>query len=283
MKIILLGSTGLIGSGLLREFKRIGHEVLAPAHAECDVTIPHALEGFLKSFSADFIVNATGYTAVDKAESDSIEKEECFALNTAAPQLIAQTAAAYNVPVVYISTDYVFDGTSTVPYTEDAAAHPLSVYGESKFRGERSVLEASATNVVVRTAWPFGGNGKNFVDTILDKASQGIPLTIVTDQLGSPTFVPEFCASVAKLLESKPHGVYHIVNEGQASWFELATEVFDLLGVPQQIAPILTEKLAQAAQRPKYSVLANTRTTPLRHWKTALTEYLMDKQIIFPV
>lgn len=282
MKIILLGSTGLIGSALLKEFQHANFEVIAPTHAECDVTKPQALSAFLKNAQVDFVVNATGYTAVDKAQTDPIEKEKCFLLNAQAPQLIAQTASEFGAHVVQLSTDYVFDGSAADPYTETAAPHPLSNYAQAKYQGEQAVLAASPANIVVRTAWPFGAQGKNFVDTILAKASRGEPLSVVTDQVGSPTFVPDLCKALTKLLESQPHGVYHVVNSGQASWFELAQEVFELLGIPQKITPITTAQLSQPAERPAYSVLANTRLAPLRHWKDALTEYLMDKQIVFP-
>ncbi len=282
MKIILLGATGLIGSALLKELRRGGHEILSPTHAECDVTKPNALGVFLRDFKPDFVVNATGYTAVDKAQTEPGETEKCFLLNATAPGLLAQTAHEHNVPLLQFSTDYVFDGSAKTPYIETAVPNPLSNYGKSKLEGEGVVLQKSPRNVVVRTAWPFGAQGKNFVDTILAKASRGEPLSVVTDQIGSPTFVPDLCSSVTKLLESQAAGVYHVVNSGQASWFELAVEVFELLGIPQKIARTTTPLLNQPALRPSYSVLANSRLPQLRHWKDALTEYLMDQQIIFP-
>ena len=279
MKILLLGARGLIGSAIFDILVKNIEEIVAPSHGECDVTNQAQLEIFFERTRPDVVINATGYTAVDKAETDTIEKEKCYALNALAPRFISECAKKYGTKMVHISTDYVFDGRQTKPYTETNKANPLSVYGQAKFEGEKAVLEYQ-NSLVARTAWPFGPKGKNFVDTMLDLSVKGETLRVVNDQTGSPTYTLDFAHALYEAIKNDTTGIVHLVNSGEATWYELAHEIFYILGIPQQLEPISTEAFARPAPRPAYSVLKNTKTPQLRSWNDALSEYLFDKEYV---
>ncbi len=279
MKILLLGARGLIGSALFSVLNLNSENVLAPTHAECDVTDKFKLANVCEKFSPDVIINATGYTAVDRAETDVIEGEKCFTLNGLAPEIISNVAKKYDAKLVHISTDYVFDGVSHEPYAEDANTNPISVYAKSKLAGETAVLNYQKS-LVARTAWPFGPNGKNFVDTMLELSVKGEPLRVVNDQTGSPTYTIDFANALYNEIKKGTNGIVHLVNSGEATWYQLAHEIFTILGLPNAVNPISTVEFNRPAKRPKYSVLSNEKTPKLRSWKAALSEYLFDKEYI---
>lgn len=278
MKILLLGKSGLLGQALekvLREFC----EIRALGHQECDITDTKSLEKQIISAQPDIIINATGYTAVDDAEK---YKNEAFKINSEAVGNIAKIAAKKNISLVHFSTDYVFDGEKCEGYAETDSPAPISVYGDSKASGEQEIIRTAKKFWLVRTAWLYGPGGKNFVDTIINlmHKNEGKPLRIVNDQIGNPTLTLDLAQAVLGLLETKNYGIYHIVNSGQCSWYEFAQEIFRILGIPQKIIPITSSELNRPAPRPKYSILKNSKTTPLRPWQEALKEYLKVKTLI---
>lgn len=281
MKILLFGSTGLIGSALQHEFAKHSEVILiTPSHAECDVRNEQNIEETVKKYKPNVIVNATGYTKVDVAQQEESEKKICYSLNKETPLLLNAAAKNIGALFVHISTDYVFDGTKNTPYTEYDAPCPISVYGTSKYEGEKCIQTNGGHCIIARTAWPFGPGGKNFVDTMLQLSLTNEILRVVDDQIGSPTYTLDFAESLYALIKKGVLGIHHIVNSGEASWYTLAKSIFELLGVPQEIKPITTIDLNRPAPRPKYSVLATTQKMPLRHWKDALAEYLHNKELI---
>lgn len=275
MKILLLGK-GLLGKAMLSAFQD-HHEILALSHDECDITNKKSFEISLRSNKPEIVVNATGYTAVDRAED---EKDRAFAVNAEGVSNLCEILAPERIPLVHFSTDYVFDGKKSEGYSESDSPSPISVYGASKAVGEREIQKYLKNYFLIRTAWLYGPGGKNFVDTMLTVAQEGKPLKIVNDQIGNPTSTYDLAQAVLRLLNGSSYGIYHIVNEGDCSWYELAVEIFRQLGVPQEIIPITSEELHRKARRPKYSMLRNTKLPKLRNWKEALTDYLMNKEII---
>ncbi|MEK7524547.1 MAG: dTDP-4-dehydrorhamnose reductase [Patescibacteria group bacterium] len=276
MKILLLGKNGLLAQAIFSAFQG-HHQVIPFSKAQCDITNTPQLRDVLTETNPDLVINATGYTRVDDAEKN---KDEAFAINADAVKELTNLLEPKGTPLVHFSTDYVFDGTNAAGYEEDAKQNPISVYGQSKAAGEAAILNTLKKFYLVRTAWLYGPRGKNFVDNILDAAARGEPLKVVSDQVGNPTFTPDLAQAVLRLLKGNSYGIYHIVNEGSCSWYEFTQEIFHQLGIPQKIEPISSAQLARPAPRPAYSILKNTKLTPLRSWKTALESYLSTKTII---
>lgn len=289
MKILLFGHSGLLGHALTEVAGRAGHRLITPAHHECDVTDELQIKKKLAEIRPEIVINTTGYTKVDLAETES---EKVFLLNAHAPEIIAHQTAALDIPLIHFSSDYVFDGKSASGYTENTPPSPLSAYGKSKAAGEAAIRKYTKKYYIVRSSWLFGPmrfmghspelgpGGGNFVDSILEKAARHEPLRVVNDQTGNPTYTFDLAKAVCALLESKKYGIYHIVNSGDVTWYEFAKMIFEILGVPYQITPINSGELRRAAPRPTYSMLRNTQLPALRSWKDALAEYLFDKQII---
>lgn len=278
MKILLLGKSGLLGYALHKVLSSF-YEIIAPSHSECDVTNQKNLEKQILSTNPDIIINSTGFTAVDDAET---HKTEAVKLNSEAVKNLAQISANKNIPLMHFSTDYVFNGEKSEGYSESDSPSPVSVYGASKAEGEKELIKNTKKFWLIRTAWLYGPSGKNFVDTIINLArkNKNKPLKIVDDQIGNPTLTLDLAQAVLPLLKGKSYGIYHIVNSGICSWYEFAKEIFNILGIPQEIIPITSSELNRPAPRPKYSILQNTRLPALRSWKQALTAYLKEKTLI---
>lgn len=278
MNILLLGKSGLLGQALFRVFSN-HHVIIAPTHNECDVTDKNQLEAFISKQPIDLVLNATGYTKVDEAEQN---RDAAFLLNSTAVKYLCQILAAKNIPLVHFSTDYVFNGTKNEGYLESNLPAPLSVYGASKAKGEEEIFSSLKSFYLIRTSWIFGPGGKNFVDTMIKLRHKNPekPLEVVSDQKGCPTYTFDLAQAVFRLLETKNYGIYHIVNSGNCTWYEFAQEIFHQLGVPQEILPITSEQLSRPAKRPACSILQNTKLEPLRPWKKALADYLMNKTLI---
>lgn len=277
MKVLLLGKTGLLGSALFEAFAKAGHQVIAPAHVEFDIEKKKSVQEGIERIAPELVVNAVGYTNVDKAEQD---QEHAFQLNSNGVAHLAYALHGTKIPLVHFSTDYIFEGTNSQGYLESDAPAPLSIYGASKAAGEFEVMSSLSHFYIVRTSWLFGPGGKNFVDTMLALGEKGDPLRVVTDQIGNPTYTPDLAQGVLRLLKGLPYGTYHMVNEGDTSWYDFAVEIFHQLGVPQKIVPITTAEFGRPAKRPHYSMLRSTKIPYLRPWKEALEAHLTDKQLI---
>ncbi|MCC7433208.1 MAG: dTDP-4-dehydrorhamnose reductase [Methanoregulaceae archaeon] len=274
MKILLIGGYGMLGTDLREEFVRRGWEVIAPTLEELDITDPVQVAGCAE-MAGEWVVNAAAYTAVDKAES---EPDEAMMVNGLAVGYLGQMAAMAGSKFLHISTDFVFDGTKTEPYTEDDATNPLGEYGRSKLVGEEQAL--AHAGVVVRTAWLFGPNGGSFPRTMIRVAREGKPLRVVADQTGCPTYTADLARVIADLIAKIAYpGVYHAVGPDTMTWHEFACRTLSAAGIDYEIAPISTAEYPTPAKRPAYSVLSSAKIeamgiAPMRPIDEALAEFV---------
>jgi dTDP-4-dehydrorhamnose reductase len=263
MKILLTGGEGQLGTELIAQSQACGIEILAPTMVEMDLTQPAHINRFWSAFQPAVVINAAAYTAVDRAES---EQELTFAVNTKAPALIARRCALEGIPLIHISTDYVFDGLKGSPYLEDDPLAPLGVYGRSKAEGESAVRDALDLHMIIRTAWLYSAHGLNFVKTVMRLAAERDELRVVDDQVGSPTSAADLAAAILTIAgrigakKPFPWGTYHYCGNGVTSWYGLAHRVLELLVEAGRMAsfrltPISTAEFPTPARRPAYSVL----------------------------
>lgn len=277
MKTLILGAQGMLGHDLAAVFK--ADKPLLWDRDELDITDEKKVGESIQEVAPDLIINAAAYTNVDGAEAD---KETAFAINAQAVKYIAAAAIAVKARLVHISTEYVFDGGNDAGYDETSEPRPLNIYGQSKAEGERLLAASGCDFYLVRTSWLYGHapqkgkpRGKNFIDTILDKAGRGEPLKVVNDQFGHPTHAVDLAQSVKKLVtENYAGGIYHVVNEGVASWFDVAAAALRISGLNATITPCSSAEFPVPAARPRYAVLNNNKFSRLRDWQAALADYL---------
>jgi dTDP-4-dehydrorhamnose reductase len=261
-RILLFGGSGILGTEVLRILENEKFQYLSPKSADIDIRDKDSVTNSVQSFAPTWIINCAAWTNVDGAE-DSFE--EACALNETAVENIATAAALIGCKVIHISTDYVFDGESEVPYDEHSFVNPINKYGESKLRGEKALLAALPGSFVVRTSWLYGVNGKNFVKTIAAKALRNEPARVVNDQVGSPTSSKDLAAGIVSIIRNQPEpGVYNFSNEGSCSWFELARAIYKNLGASAELVEATdSASLNLIASRPKFSLLNKEK------WKAA--------------
>ena len=237
------------------------------------------ITNWLNQNPVDIFIHCAAYTAVDKAES---EKEKAFKVNAEAPGLIASTLAKTNSRLIYISTDYVFDGSSSMPLKEEALTNPLNIYGASKLKGERLVLVNNPNTQIIRTSWLYSEFGNNFVKTMLRMMKAGHSINVVQDQKGSPTFAGDLARVIMKMIENENFlpGTFHYSNEGETTWYEFALEIKKLTGSDCKILPIPTSGYPTSAKRPEYSLLDTSKIKKeynlvIPNWRTSLA-YCLD-------
>lgn len=254
-KILVTGAHGQVGmelnflSSLLET-----HAFVFVSHADLDIADEAAVNAFVANGNFTALVNCAAYTAVDKAES---EKELAYKVNATAAGNLAKVCKQHGVRFIHFSTDFIFDGTHSVPYGEDEVTAPLSVYGASKLEGEKLVQQHNPDTLIIRTSWVYSSFGNNFVKTILRLCRERESLNVIFDQVGTPTYARDLAAAVLQILQQpewKP-GVYNYSNEGVASWYDFAIAIRDLGGLTTRILPIETSQYPTPATRPKYSVL----------------------------
>jgi dTDP-4-dehydrorhamnose reductase len=284
MRILLFGHKGMLGSDLLSQLSR-KHEITGLDKDEIDIASAKECEKAIAEKMPDMVINAAAFTNVDACET---AEKECFAVNAEAVKNIAAACRGKNIRIVHFSTDYVFDGTGSTPYEEDHPCNPINVYGASKLAGERYLQSLSDNYILVRTAWLYGKNGKNFVRTILEKAQTTNKLEVVDDQIGSPTYTRDLAAAVDLLIDQNLTGIFHITNRGNCSWFQFAEKILQEAGVSEvRVLPIKSTELTRPAKRPQYSVLSmqkfgrTTRRT-MQPWQLALQDYLNSVASAFP-
>jgi dTDP-4-dehydrorhamnose reductase len=273
MRILVTGAAGLLGTAVLREAAARGHETIGLARADLDVTDAKAVTVSVRRHGPDAVVHCAAYARVDRAES---EPDVAMAVNRDGARNVAE--AAGDTPMVYISTDYVFDGRSERPYRPDDEPAPLSAYARSKFAGEEVVRAAGGAWIIARTCRLYGG-ASGFVPAILTRASRGEPLRIVNDQTGRPTWAPEAARALVELIEHDVRGVWHVAGGGECNYYELACEAARLAGYDAQIEPITAAEFAAPARRPGYSVLDISATEallgrPMADWRESLERYV---------
>lgn len=288
MKILLLGASGQLGRELKRSLACQG-ELVALDRASIDLTEPSRLSDAVRSTAPAVIVNAAAYTAVDQAET---EKEAARSVNATAPGILASEAKRLGALLIHYSTDYVFDGTKTLPYKEDDAAAPLSVYGQSKLEGELAIAATGARHIILRTSWVYGLHGNNFMKTMLRLGRERDQLRIVGDQIGAPTWTRHLADATAIILTQRdgPCGLYHIAARGEVSWYSYAELIFSearRLGLLERIPHlqrIASSDYPLAAARPINSQLDCSRLQrdfgiSMPDWRIGLLDCLADSQL----
>ncbi|MFB3820397.1 MAG: dTDP-4-dehydrorhamnose reductase, partial [Candidatus Methylomirabilales bacterium] len=273
MRILVTGAKGQLGVELLRSLAPLG-EVVGRDLPELDIVRP-AAAGAVAALAPDCVVHAAAATDVDGCERDPAL---AMAVNGDGTRHVAEGCRRAGARLVYLSTDFVFDGAKRTPYLEDDPPAPLSAYGRSKLEGERAAQRVPDW-CIVRTAWLYGPHGRNFVKAILRKAAAGERLRVVHDQVGSPTYAPDLAAAIARLVAGKLAGTYHVTNAGACSWYEFAREILRQAGLAVPVQPIDTRTLDRPAPRPAYSVLAHAALEraglpPMRPWREALADML---------
>jgi dTDP-4-dehydrorhamnose reductase len=255
LKILLVGRNGQVGRELARSLEPLGH-VQALGRDQLELTDPNAIRKTVRAAAPEVIVSAAAYTAVDRAES---EPDLAFSVNANAPGVLAAEAARLGALLVHYSTDYVFDGAKSGPYTEADAPHPLNVYGASKLAGEQAIAASGCRYLVLRTSWVYGPHGSNFMLTILRAARERPELRVVDDQVGAPTSSAAIARATAQLLATRPEGLYHMTAAGRTSWYGFACAILARAGLRTPVVPIPTDQYPTAARRPRNSLLDNSR------------------------
>lgn len=302
-RILLIGQDGQVGQELQKTLAPLG-EVIGVGRQQLDLAQPELIQQAIAEAAPNLIVNAAAYTAVDKAES---EPDLAYAINAIAPKQMAESAQRLGVPLIHISTDYVFDGNQSTPYTETDATNPLGVYGKSKLAGEAEIQQLYERHpdlqfIILRTAWVYGARGKgNFVKTMLRLGAEREELRVVADQVGTPTWAAEIARAITALSKqfltpptdttsttsANLSGIYHFTNSGITSWYDFAVAIFEeakSLGVPlklQRVIPITTAEYPTPTQRPAYSALANQKIqtilqSPAPQWRQGLRQMLSE-------
>ena len=288
MRILVTGAGGQLGYDIMRELSRRGHEVIGTevsakdaSLVRMDITDRDQVMAVMGQTRPEAVIHCAAWTAVDLAE-DPENREKVFAINAEGTRNVAEAAKAVGAVIMYISTDYIFDGRGTEPWKpEDRAFHPLNVYGESKLAGEKAVEELSDRYFIVRIAWVFGVNGNNFVKTMMRIGASYDTIRVVNDQIGTPTYTEDLSVLLADMIVTDRYGIYHATNEGgYISWYDFATEIFRQAGYTTKVIPVTTAEygLSKAA-RPFNSRLDKSKLTergfvPLPEWKDALRRFL---------
>ncbi len=276
MRILITGANGQLGHELVRVLR--GHDLVLADLPAFDLLKPDA-ERFIRDARPDLVIHAAAYTDVDGAER---EPALAMAVNAEGTELVARGAASIGARLIAISTDYVFDGRSSIPYDEQDAPSPLGVYGRSKYEGERLALRSCPNTLIVRTSWLYGLHGKNFVKTIMRLAAERPELRVVADQRGSPTHAGDLAEALAHLTMVPLRGVAHATGAGDCTWYEFASEIVTLMGLSVPVHPITTAEARRAAFRPAYAVLKNRVLAgvgiTLPHWKDALERFIKSAQ-----
>ncbi len=256
MKTVLItGSNGQLGSEMQLASKRYdAFRYIFTDVAELDICDKAALESFAVENKVDVIVNCAAYTAVDKAEDD---QELCYKINRDAVKNIGEVAAKNGLKVIHVSTDYVFDGTNYIPYTEDMQVCPATIYGKSKLEGEEALLETCENAVIIRTSWLYSIYGNNFVKTMIKLGRERSELNVIFDQVGTPTNAADLADSILKIMSSENFvpGIYHFSNEGVCSWYDFTKTIHRLAEIDCNVKPIETKDYPAKTPRPHYSVL----------------------------
>lgn len=271
---LVTGANGQLGSELKL---LLGTSAVYVDRDELDISDELAVKEYLERNSFDGIINCAAYTAVDNAED---EPEEANKANHLGPKWLAK----YGKCIIHISTDYVFDGTSHVPYREDHQASPLSVYGKTKLAGEKAVQEQAETAIIIRTAWVYSSYGNNFVKTMLRLGKERESLSVVSDQIGSPTSAADLAKAIVGILpqiKQNRKEIYHFTNEGICSWYDFAIAVMEMAGLPSKVFPIESKDYSTKAVRPFYSVLNKKKIKSdfgleIRYWRDALADVLKE-------
>jgi len=278
LKFMVTGVNGQLGHDVMMQLKEMDFDVIAPRREEFDLSDKDQVKNYILKEQPDFIIHCAAYTAVDKAED---EKDLCYSVNVKGTRTVAEAAKKINAKVVYISTDYVFDGLGQKPYSEEKETNPINYYGFTKEQGEKIIRGLIDRHFIVRTSWVYGSNGNNFVKTMLKLAESRNEINVVFDQIGAPTYTKDLADFIVNLVRTNNYGTYHGVNEGYSSWYEFAKEIFEKSGVEMKVNAISTEDYPTKAKRPLNSRLSKENTDKagidrMPHWEDALTRFIEE-------
>ncbi len=276
MKVFVTGVKGQLGYDVVNELRGRGIETVGVDIEEMDITDAGAVHRVITEAAPDAVIHCAAYTAVDAAEDN---EETCRKVNADGTCHIAAVCKELDIKMIYISTDYVFDGKGTRPWEPDDERHPLNVYGQTKYEGELAVQNALDKYFIVRIQWVYGVNGKNFVKTMLRLAETNPRINVVNDQYGSPTYTFDLAKLLADMVQTDKYGVYHAANDGICTWYEFACEIFKQAGVDIEVAPVLSTEFPTKATRPENSRMNQDKLTEngferLPSWQDALQRYL---------
>ena len=278
MKILVTGITGQLGFDVVIELKERKFDVIGVSSSEMDITDENKVREVIKNISPDAVIHCAAYTAVDKAEEDV---EKCMLVNAKGTEYIANICNELDIKMMYFSTDYVFNGDGTKPWSVDDEINPLNLYGDSKYQGEIAVKNNLKKYFILRISWVFGINGKNFVKTMINLSKNHSQISVVNDQIGSPTYTCDLAKLVADMIETDRYGVYHVTNEGICSWYGFAVEIFKQSNIDVNVIPVDSSEFPTVAKRPKNSRMDKSKLdengfSRLPKWQDALQRYLKE-------
>ena len=276
MKVLVTGAKGQLGRDMMNELERQGLEGIGVDVEEMDITDPEKCRSVIGQARADAVIHCAAYTAVDAAEDQA---ELCRRINGEGTRNVAEACRDAGVKLMYISTDYVFDGQGTRPWEPDDERAPLNVYGQTKYEGELAIEELLDRYYIIRIAWVFGAAGKNFIKTMLRLGKEKGAVSVVDDQVGSPTYTYDLARLLVDMVQTEHYGRYHATNEGECSWYEFACEIFRQAGLKVQVTPVSSEAFAARAKRPANSRMSKEKLTEkgfvrLPDWQDALKRFL---------
>lgn len=278
-RFLILGSRGMLGRDLLEECEKRGVEAIGLDLPEFDITNRISCEDTLLTIRPNVVINCAAYTDVNRAEA---ERQQAFLVNAVGAGHVARACRAAEAHCIYLSTDYVFDGTKADPYVEDDPPCPVNAYGASKLAGEHRTMAEALHWTIVRTSWLYGAGGRNFVRAVLSQGKKVGSLQVVSDQIGAPTYTRDLAAALVEVAQRRLHGILHITNEGFCSWYEFACAIVELAGLQEvKVTPIASQEYPSPARRPANSRLLDTRArargiAPRPHWRDALIRYLEE-------
>lgn len=276
MKVLVTGVKGQLGYDVVKRLELLGIECLGVDIQDFDLTNEIDTKKYIERYNPEIIVHCAAYTAVDRAEED---REKCYNINVIGTRYIAQSCKALGAKMVYISTDYIFNGEGEEPFEVTQKPDPINFYGQTKYEGEKEVLNELNKYFIIRISWVFGINGNNFVKTMIRLAKEKDQLNVVSDQVGSPTYTYDLARLISDMIVTDQYGIYHATNEGYCSWDVFAQEIFRLAGLNTKVHPIKTEDYPTKAVRPKNSRLSkksldNSCFKRLPEWKDSLKKYI---------
>ena len=282
MRILVTGVKGQLGYDVMNELAKRGHTGIGVDVEEMDITDAAKVEQVIKESEVEAVIHCAAYTAVDAAEDNA---ELCHKINADGTENIAKVCKELDLKMIYISTDYVFNGEGTRPWEPDDEREPLNVYGQAKYEGELAVEKYLEKYYIVRIAWVFGVNGKNFIKTMLNLSETHDELSVVNDQIGSPTYTYDLAKLLVDMVETDKYGRYHATNEGLCTWYEFATEIFRQAGKEITVHPVTSEQFPSKAKRPHNSRMSKDKLEAngfdrLPTWQDALNRYLKTIGVI---
>ncbi|WP_303294778.1 dTDP-4-dehydrorhamnose reductase [Methanobrevibacter woesei] len=275
MKVLITGSNGMLGHDLIDVLDG-KHELIKTTSKSLDITDEDKVKDYIVNENPDIVINSAAYTDVDGCETN---EEIAYKVNGEGVKNLALACKVVDCPLLHISTDYVFNGENNKPWMEDDEVGPISIYGKSKLQGEEAIESILDKFFIIRTSWLYGINGGNFPKTMLELAKTHDTLTVVTDEIGTPTYTLDLAQAIAELIETEYYGIYHITNSDYCSWFDFAKYIFEVKNIDVNVVPVTAEEFARPASRPHYSVLNNSNWVnngfkPLRSYKEAIKDYL---------